>query len=681
MSKRSDQDLDIRVVSALPGRVRWEVRGLRGNRAFAAVVEQKLMDTPGMVRLEVSHITGRILILFDLEMQAEAIREHVRDAMLAARTAPTALQVRWESNGLQDLEEATRLLAPFSRELFVAAGLSALAALCNIARDIVLGMAVNILRTGRAPLVPLIRVRSVAVWSVGLGGLAVVLVGCVAVLKYASLRIWRRRGRMLQHQLRNQLFAHVEQMETAALQECGRGELLGVLGEDIDRLEGAVDAASWLMNVSISSAVFIGALFIVAPRQAWVSLLPIPILIGRAMAYFPRLRLRYAKARQDASAIAGHVRSNLDGISTVKSFILEAQEQKTAESLSDQYRRSSAMASAMATGLPLSLEATIQTGVVLTLLTGQSVSTSNGRAGLGAYTGVGVLLYHIFYPLISLSIPLDNLERGLTAYARVRKILSLPLEAEEGLLEINPEMVRGEIAYENVDFDYPNGTQVFKDLSLKFVAGSATVIVGPSGSGKSTLVNLLLGFFPPHAGRILLDGEDVRRLKPSSLRKLISLVSQDVFLFPRTVLENIRVGRPDASTEEVISAAKLASAHDFILQLPLKYETQIGDRGERLSGGQKQRIAIARAILKDAPILILDEGTSHLHPRMEDELQGVLRNIFSGRTLIIITHRLSPASDPEWIYVLEKGQVVEQGRRAELISYDSEFERLGFADI
>ncbi len=680
MSKRSDRDLDIRVVSALPGRVRWEVRGLRGSRVFAAIVEQKLRNRPGMVRLEVSHITGRVLTLFDPDMRAEAVRGYVRDAMLAARTAPGLLQGSPEPGGLKELEQAARLLSPFSRELFVAAGLSVLAALCNIARDIALGAAINTLRTRRPPRVPLIRVRSVALWAVGLGGVALVLVGCVAVLRYAGLRIWRRRGRMLQHRLRNQLFAHVEHMEMAALQESGRGELLAVLSEDVDRIEGAFDAASWLMNVSLSSAVFITALFIVAPRQAWVSLLPIPILIGRAMAYFPRLRLRYTKARQDAAVILEHVRSNLDGISTVKSFILETQEQKTAEALSGQYRRSSQMASAMATALPLSLEATIQAGVVLTLLTGRSGPNSGGGAGVAAHTGVGMLLYHIFYPLVSLSLPLDNLERGLTAYARIRKILALPIETEEGLLEISPEMVQGEIAYEHVDFGYPNGTQVFKDLSLRFAAGSATVIVGPSGSGKSTLVNLLLGFFSPQAGRILLDGEDIRYLKRSSLRGLISLISQDVFLLPRTVLENIRVGRPGATMEEAISAAKLANAHDFILQLPQGYDTPIGDRGEQLSGGQKQRIAIARAILKDAPILILDEGTSHLHPRMEDELQCVLRNVFRGRTLIIIAHRLSPASDSEWIYVLDRGLVTEQGRRAELIGYDSEFERLGFAD-
>ncbi len=204
--------------------------------------------------------------------------------------------------------------------------------------------------------------------------------------------------------------------------------------------------------------------------------------------------------------------------------------------------------------------------------------------------------------------------------------------------------------------------------------------MGPSGSGKSTLVNLLLGFFPLQSGRILLDGEDIRTVKRSSLRRLVSIVSQDVYLFPRTIMENIRVGKPEASSEEVIAVAKLANAHDFIMQLPEGYDTPIGDRGEMLSGGQKQRIAIARALLKDAPILILDEGTSHLHPRMEDELQAVLRNAYNGRTLIIITHRLSSASNEDWIYVLEKGLIVEQGTRPELVEREGEFEHLGFAE-
>jgi ATP-binding cassette subfamily B protein len=680
MPKLEEENWDIKVVSALPGRVRWEVRGLRGRKNFAAIIEQQVANKPGITQLSASHVTGRVLIFFDPNVPAEAIRGYVRDAMVAAQFPAPLARGEVAVSGLNDLREAARFVSPFRTDLLIAAGLSALAALCNIGRYVAMGWAVDAIRTGRPPGIPFLRRRSVVTSTVVLGAVALGLVACVGIFKYASLRIWRRRGRLLQHQLRTQVFAHVQHMQMATLQESGRGELLAVLSEDVDRIESAFDAASWLTDVSIASAVFIAALFIVAPQQGWVALLPIPILVGRAIAFYPRLRAGYAKARQNAALIMGHVRSNLDGISTVKSFMLEAPEEKAAEVLSNRYRESSQAASAMATAFPLTLEGTIQAGVVVTILAGRSLPTPAGGVSVGTYTSVLMLLYHVFYPLGSLSFPLDNLERGLTAYARVQKILSLPLESDDNREEIAPESVRGEIVYEDVDFSYPNGAHVFNKLSLTFAPGSTTAIVGPSGSGKSTLVNLLLGFFPLQSGRILLDGEDIRQMKRSSLRRLVSIVSQDVYLFPRTIMENIRVGKPEASYEEVVSAAKLANAHDFIMQLPQGYDTPIGDRGEKLSGGQKQRIAIARALLKDAPILILDEGTSHLHPRMEDELQAVLRQAYSGRTLIIITHRLSSASNEDLIYVLEKGLIVEQGTRLELVESEGEFENLGFAE-
>ncbi len=680
MPKLAEENRDIKVVSALPGRVRWEVRGLRGRKSFAAIIEQQVGNKPGIAQLSASHVTGRVLILFDQGVPAEVIRGYVQDALVAANSPAPLARGELADSSLSGLQEAARFVSPFRSDLLIAAGLSALAALCNIGRYVAVGWAVDAIRTGRPPGFPFLRGRSIVTCTVILGTVALALVACVGIFKYASLRIWRRRGRLLQHQLRTRVFTHVQHMPMATLQESGRGELLAVLSEDVDRIESAFDAASWLSDVSIASAVFIAAVFIVAPQQGWVALLPIPILIGRALAYYPRLRARYAKARQNAALIHGHVRSNLDGISTVKSFVLEAQERDAAEHLSDKYRESSQAASAMATAFPLSLEATIQGSMVVTILAGRSLPTASGGVSVGTYTSVLMLLYHVFYPLGSLSFPLDNLERGLTAYARVQGILNLPLEVDDDLEEVAPESVRGEIVYEDVDFSYPNGAHVFNNLNLRFAPGSATAIVGPSGSGKSTLVNLLLGFFPLQSGRILLDGEDIRTVKRSALRSLISIVSQDVYLFPRTIMENIRVGKPEASSEEVIAVAKLANAHDFIMQLPEGYDTPIGDRGEMLSGGQKQRIAIARALLKDAPILILDEGTSHLHPRMEDELQAVLRNAYNGRTLIIITHRLSSASNEDWIYVLEKGLIVEQGTRPELVEREGEFEQLGFAE-
>jgi ATP-binding cassette subfamily B protein len=251
---------------------------------------------------------------------------------------------------------------------------------------------------------------------------------------------------------------------------------------------------------------------------------------------------------------------------------------------------------------------------------------------------------------------------------RVMDLLDTPIAIHPGHLSLPVETIRGEVNLDNITFAYYSGQPVIKNLSLHIPAGNTIAIVGSTGSGKSTLVKLLLRLYEIQGGKITLDGIDIRDILLSDLRRGIGLVSQDVFLFHGTVRENIAYGNPDASLSEVIAAAKIAEAHDFICQLPQEYDTIVGERGQKLSGGQRQRIAIARAVLKNPPILILDEATSAVDNETEAAIARSLEKITRNRTTIAIAHRLSTIRHADCIYVLEYGQLVEQGTHEELLS-------------
>jgi ATP-binding cassette, subfamily B, bacterial len=233
---------------------------------------------------------------------------------------------------------------------------------------------------------------------------------------------------------------------------------------------------------------------------------------------------------------------------------------------------------------------------------------------------------------------------------------------------VDPGRVQGRVQMEGVHFAYRKSVAVLHDVNLNIEPGQTLALVGPTGAGKSTVVSLVARFYDPQAGRVLIDGVDLRHMRLDALRRNISMVLQDVFLFNGSVRENIRFGKPDATDEEVMAAARVANAHDFITQMPQGYDTEIGERGVKLSGGQKQRISIARAVLKDAPILILDEATSAVDTETEAQIQQALERLMQGRTAIVIAHRLSTIRNADQILVLDGGRIVEQGRHTQIMN-------------
>jgi len=286
---------------------------------------------------------------------------------------------------------------------------------------------------------------------------------------------------------------------------------------------------------------------------------------------------------------------------------------------------------------------------------------------VGTYSVLVFLTQRLLWPLTRLGETLDQYQRAMASTRRAMALLDTPLILEPGDVRLPVSNVKGEVVFEDITFAYAERLPVVKNLTLKVPAGQTIAIVGSTGSGKSTLVKLLLRLYEVSEGRITLDGIDVRELNPHDLRQAVGLVSQDVFLFHGTVAENITYGSFHAAREDVVRAAQIAEAHEFIEQLPQGYDTIVGERGQKLSGGQRQRLAIARAILKNPPILVLDEATSAVDNETEAAIQRSLEKITQERTTIAIAHRLSTVRNADRIYVMETGQLVEWGTHEELL--------------
>jgi ATP-binding cassette subfamily B protein len=360
--------------------------------------------------------------------------------------------------------------------------------------------------------------------------------------------------------------------------------------------------------------------------------------------------------------------NNLGGIATIKSFTAEQHESKRIARESGAYRESNREAIMFSSAFSPLIRMVIVLGfIAMTVFGGMLVF--EGELNVGAYSVLVFMTQRLLWPLTSLGQTIDLYQRAMASTTRALDLLDTETTIIDGDTAL-AQPVKGELALEKVDFAYKDSLPILKNLSMHIPEGHTAAIVGATGAGKSTLIKLLLRFYDVTGGRVLLDGNDIRTLKMKELRGAIGLVSQDVFLFHGTVRENIAYGTFDAKMDDIVAAAKIAEAHDFIISLPDGYDTIVGERGQKLSGGQRQRISIARAVLKNPPILILDEATSSVDNETEAAIQRSLEKIIVGRTTIVIAHRLSTIRNADTIFVLESGELREQGRHEDLIAED-----------
>ena len=499
------------------------------------------------------------------------------------------------------------------------------------------------------------------------------------IARFAQNYIMKYISQLMIMQIRIDLYKKLQNMSYAFLKSAKTGELVSRVINDVGVIQKA--NVSLIRNLIRQILTVIALCFVLFKRDwqlATVTLMLLPIMgaiiyhIGRKM---KKISKRQQKKMADISAI---LIEGFDGAKVIKTFNAEEREvERFSKEMQKLLKLNMKGVVIKELNAPLiELLGSIAAAIII-LIGGHRVV--NGAMTTGDFFSFMAALMMMYDPVTKISKVNADINAAIAAAERIYQFLDMEEDIKDSPDAVEIDDFKRDIVYDNVWFRYPDAPEdewVLKGINLRISKGERVAIVGPSGSGKSTLIDLLPRLYDVTKGAIYIDGIDIRKIKLSSLRRLISVVSQDVILFNDTVFNNILYGRPDASREEVIEAAKLAHAHEFIEQLPEGYETVVGDRGVRLSGGQKQRISIARAFLKNAPILILDEATSALDAESEMLVKDALFKLMKGKTVITIAHRLATVIDADKIYVMEKGRIVEEGTHRELIEKGGYYTKL-----
>ncbi|MEE2606729.1 MAG: ABC transporter ATP-binding protein [Candidatus Thermoplasmatota archaeon] len=556
-----------------------------------------------------------------------------------------------------------------------------LASLCSVvnkvwdlAPPVLIGMAIDVVATREDSFLAKMGYPDVYEQLYILTAITVVIWVLESLFQYFYAVLWRNLAQTAQHELRMSAYTHIQDLEMQWYSEQSTGSLMAIMNDDVNQLERFLDqGATDLLHVA-TTIIVVGAIMVsVAPEVALLAILPVPIIVAGSFIYQRRIGVRYTKVRGKVADLNALLNNNLHGITTIKSFTAEEREVERVEDASTSYRDANREAIRLSASFVPIIRMAILFAFTANMLVGGWFALE-GRISLGAYSVIVFITQRLLWPLTRLGETFDLYQRAMASTARVLDLLDTEVGIVEG--DRNLESVRGEIEFSDVGFSYPNREIVLNDIDLTVPAGKTVGLVGSTGSGKTTLVRLMLRFHDPDSGIVKLDGHDVRELTLESLRGSISLVSQTTTLFPGSVRDNVRYGDPDADDETVVEAARVAEALSFIEELPDGWDTDIGEGGHRLSGGQRQRIAIARAVLKDAPVLVLDEATSNVDNETEAALKRSIERISVGRTTLIIAHRLSTVRNADVIAVIGDGAISETGTHEELLESSGLYSRL-----
>ncbi len=558
----------------------------------------------------------------------------------------------------------------YKRRVAFATTYSALGKIFDIMPPVLIGVAVDIVVQRQDSLLGRLGVADLTHQLLILGFITLIVWILESLFEYIQRVHWRNLAQSMQHDLRVDAYDHVQHLELAYFEDQSTGGLMAVLNDDINQLERFLDiGASDVVQIVTTVVVIGGIFFLVAPSIAWMAAIPIPFIIWGSMRFQRLLAPRYSEVREQVSMINHHLSNSLSGIATIKSFTAEDYEAERLRVESKEYVERNRRAIRLSSAFTPLIRMVIVTGFIAITIAGGQLAL-NGALDVGAFSVLVFMTQRLLWPLTKLGETFDLYQRAMASTKRILDLLGIKRKINDGDMALPIAAIRGDMRLDDVSFSYGDGREIIKGLTLDFPAGDTVAIVGATGAGKSSVIKLLLRYYDVTSGRVLLDGYDLRELKQADIRNAIGLVSQDVFLFHGTVRENIAYGCQDLPEHLIVEAAKIAEAHQFICELPQGYDTVVGERGQKLSGGQRQRLSIARAVLTDPPILVLDEATSSVDNETEAAIQRSLERIAVGRTTIVIAHRLSTIRNADMIYVLQNGQLRESGGHEALVHFN-----------
>lgn len=504
-----------------------------------------------------------------------------------------------------------------------------------------------------------------------------VIWGLESLFEYFYAILWRNLAQTVQHNLRLVTFDHVQHQAMSWFDEHQKGDLLAVMNDDVNQLERFLDkGANDLLQVT-TTVIVVGSVFLFLSWEiALFAVLPIPVILWGSFLYQKKLQSRYQEVRHTAGQLNALLENDLTGMATIQSFTSEERELLRVEALSESYRSANKSAIRLSAAFVPLIRMAILAGFTATLLLGGKLAL-DGVLAVGAYSVLVFMTQRLLWPLTRLGETFDLYQRAMASSVRILSLLERPSSIIDGDRVLSRVDAREDsIVFNNVSFAYPERDELFTDFNMEIKSGTTIGVVGTTGSGKTTLTRFLLRFAEPSQGEIVWGDRPITDYTLSSLRDSIALVSQHVTLFPTTIRENIRYGKEDATDKDIEDAAVIAEAFDFIEALPKSWDTLVGEGGYRLSGGQRQRIAIARAIIKDAPLLILDEATSAVDNETEAALQRSIAKISQDRTTMIVAHRLSTVRNADRILVFENGSIIEQGTHDNLVDMSGKYATL-----
>ena len=544
----------------------------------------------------------------------------------------------------------------------------------DLAPPVLIGIAIDIVVEGSDSFIGNLGYSDRRQQLIILAVLTFIIWGLESAFDYIAAVTWRNISQDIEHSLRTDAFNNVLGLDLAFFENKSSGRLMAILNDDVNQLETFLDnGANRLVQTATTVLVIGGTFLYISPLVAVFAFIPIPIIIFGSLRFTNRIAERYTKIRNDIENLNANLSNSITGILTVKSFNREKKESERITLSSNEVKSANYHAIRLSAAFIPIIRIAILFGFTATLLIGGFLAL-DGEIKVATYSVMLFITQRLLWPLTELGVIFDSYQKAMASFRRIINLKNTTPTIDNGNEKLTSFNKKIEIS--NLNFEYVKNFPVLNDISIDINKGQTTAIVGSTGSGKSTLIKLILRLYDSTSGEIKFDGKNIRDLELDSLRNKIGLVSQDIFLFEGTVFENIAYGNLDAKDEEVWEAAKLSESDKFINLLPNKENTIVGERGQKLSGGQRQRISIARAILKNPEILILDEATSAVDNETEAAIQRSINTLKEGRTVVAIAHRLSTIRNAEIIYVLEEGKVVESGNHESLLEINGIYSKL-----